>query len=796
MPLQPLKSVGAIAFQRSPAPQFTTADAERIVLEQFGLGAICTDLSSYIDRNFLAKAKDGSRWVLRIANDSEQRRTLDLQNRAMLRVGEAVPEYVPTVKNSVSGRGMERVKACDGREHWVRLVSFLPGELMSEASNVDAATWRGLGELLGKVDLALVGFEHDAADRELRWDLAFASWTVGASKLLTDPTQRALVEAAQVQYFGLVERRWEELPKAWIHNDANDQNLVLSSSGPAAPRVSGLFDFGDLVYSARIFELSVACAYALFDCEDPLEVMGQLCAGYNEQIPLQEVEIEALLPATAMRLVQSVTIAAQDSGLDPDNEYIRSSESGAWKGLQALAEIDPVDAAIRLREACNLELGLASGTEVLGRKQILQARGEHLGPSLSLSYKDSIEIVRGRGAWLFDAGGRAYLDGVNNVCHVGHCHPHVVAAGQQQMGMLNTNTRYLHQNIARYAKRLTGLFPEHLSVCFFVNSGSEANELAIRMARNFTGRRNILSLDGGYHGNTSTMVDISPYKHDGPGGAGAPDWLTTVACPDTYRGKYRANDPEAAVKYAQEIADACERAAERNSGYAALIAEPLIGCGGQIVPPHGYLRHAFEHAREAGALCIADEVQIGFGRVGESWWGFQLDDARPDIVTLGKPIGNGHPMAAVITTPEIAASFANGMEYFNTFGGNPVSCAIGMAVLDVIESEGLLQRACELGQRFRDGFRRLAEHHECIGDVRGVGLFLGVEIVKDRQSREPDAQRLAQAIERARQAGILFSSDGPHHNVLKIKPPMCWTQTEVDLALAVMDGALRDESSE
>ncbi|MFT7462516.1 MAG: 4-aminobutyrate aminotransferase-like enzyme [Pseudohongiellaceae bacterium] len=548
--------------------------------------------------------------------------------------------------------------------------------------------------------------------------------------------------------------------------------------------------------SARVFELAVACAYAIFDCEDSLEVMGQLCAGYNAQIPLQEVELESLLPATAMRLVQSLTIAAQDSALDPDNEDSCSSESGAWKALQTLAAVDPMAAALHLRQACGLERGLASTTAALGRDQILQARGESLGPSLSLSYQDSLEIVRGRGAWLFDAGGRGYLDGVNNVCHVGHCHPHVVTAGQQQMVMLNTNTRYLHQNIARYAKRLTGLFPEHLSVCFFVNSGSEANELAIRMARNFTGRRNILSLDGGYHGNTSTMVDISPYKHDGPGGAGAPHWLTTVPCPDTYRGRYRANDPEAAAKYAQEIAHSCERAAERNSGYAALIAEPLIGCGGQIVPPHGYLRQAFEHAREAGVLCIADEVQIGFGRVGESWWGFQLDDARPDIVTLGKPIGNGHPLAAVITTPDIAAAFANGMEYFNTFGGNPVSCAIGMAVLDVIENEGLLQRACELGQRFREGFRRLADHHECLGDVRGVGLYIGVEIVKDRQSREPDAPHLAQAIERARHAGILFSGDGPHHNVLKIKPPMCWTQTEVDLALAVMDRALPKESDE
>jgi ethanolamine-phosphate phospho-lyase len=290
-----------------------------------------------------------------------------------------------------------------------------------------------------------------------------------------------------------------------------------------------------------------------------------------------------------------------------------------------------------------------------------------------------------------------------------------------------------------------------------------------------------MAVEGGYHGNTTTLVELSPYKHDGKGGDGPPSWLYRLPCPDTYRG-YRAGEPQAAELFARAHRDGNE--------IAGVICEPLIGCGGQIVPPDGWLRCVFAAAREAGAICIADEVQIGFGRIGTHWWGFERDGAVPDIVTLGKPMGNGHPLAAVVTTREIADAFDNGMEYFSTFGGNPVSCAIGMAVLDVIEEERLRENATRVGARLLDGFRQLATKHELIGDVRGVGLYVGVELVKDRATREPAPDELAAVIERCKADGVLLASDGPHRNVLKIKPPLPFSELDAELALSVIDRSL------
>jgi len=409
---------------------------------------------------------------------------------------------------------------------------------------------------------------------------------------------------------------------------------------------------------------------------------------------------------------------------------------------------------------------------------LLARRGERLGPSLSLSYRRPLHIVRGIGAQLFDVEGRAYLDCSNNVCHVGHAHPEVVEAAARQAAVLNTNTRYLHDNILDYADRLAGLFPDPLSVCFFVCSGSEANELALRMARAHTAARDVVVLEGGYHGNTSALVDVSHYKYAGPGGAGAPDWVTAVAMPDTYRGAHRG--PDAAARYAAEAADALAGLRQRGRDVAAFLGEPLMGCGGQVVLPEGYLAEVYRDVRAAGGLCIADEVQIGFGRVGSHMWGFEACGVVPDIVTLGKPIGNGHPLGAVVTTPEIARSFANGMEYFNTFGGNPVSCAVGAAVLDVIEREGLQENARVAGQRLLEGLEELRRDAPLIGDVRGLGLFVGVELVLDAESRAPAPEHASYVAERLRDLGVLVGVDGPSHNVIKLKPPLVFSVVDAE----------------
>ncbi|HTO76357.1 MAG TPA: aminotransferase class III-fold pyridoxal phosphate-dependent enzyme [Thermoanaerobaculia bacterium] len=420
-------------------------------------------------------------------------------------------------------------------------------------------------------------------------------------------------------------------------------------------------------------------------------------------------------------------------------------------------------------------------------------RRKLLGPSLSLSYRRPLEIVRGAGQFLYDETGRAYLDVVNNVAHVGHGHPRVVAAGARQMAVLNTNTRYLHESILRYAERLTATLPAPLSVCFFVCSGSEANELALRLARAHTKARDLAVVDGAYHGNTAALVDASPYKFDGPGGEGAPPHVHKVPMPDDYRGLHRRSDPERGQKFARHVAAAAQAARDRGEGLGAFLCESLLSCGGQIVLPPGYLEAAYGHARAAGAVCIADEVQVGFGRVGSHFWGFQTQGVVPDIVTMGKPIGNGHPLAAVVTTPDIAASFANGMEYFNTFGGNPVSCEIGLAVLDVVEGERLQERSARVGRRLRAGLEDVARRHAIVGDVRGLGLFLGIELVRDRETLEPAAAEAAYVVERMKDHGILLSTDGPLHNVIKMKPPLVFSEADADRVVAAYDRVLGED---
>jgi len=444
----------------------------------------------------------------------------------------------------------------------------------------------------------------------------------------------------------------------------------------------------------------------------------------------------------------------------------------------------------------NLILGIPEDrfpAPTLRSDQILDLRRQHIGPSLSIAYRKPLHIVKGWKQYFYDDEGRAYLDAVNNVAHVGHCHPRVVKAAQEQMAVLNTNTRYLHENIARFAERLCATMPEPLSVCFFVCSGSEANELALRLARAHTRATEIICVDGAYHGNTSSLIDISPYKFDGPGGMGAPPHIHKVTMPDVYRGPYKAGDPQAGEKYAQHVRDALEQIEPSGKRLSAFICESALGCGGQIILPDGYLPEAYRHAREAGGVCIADEVQTGLGRVGSHFWAFETQGVVPDIVTIGKPIGNGHPLAAVVTTPEIAASFDNGMEYFNTFGGNPVACAVGLAVLDVIKDEKLQENALMVGAHLKAGIERLKNKHSLIGDVRGLGLFIGVELVLDPETLAPAAQQGSYIVERMKDCGILTSTDGPLHNVLKIKPPMVFSRADSDRIVSTLDRLLSED---
>jgi 4-aminobutyrate aminotransferase-like enzyme len=424
----------------------------------------------------------------------------------------------------------------------------------------------------------------------------------------------------------------------------------------------------------------------------------------------------------------------------------------------------------------------------------LAARRERLGGNLSIAYRLPVKAERGWMQYLYDDTGRQFIDAYNNVPHVGHCHPRVVGAGQAQMAILNTNTRYPSDLVNEYAARLRATLPGALAdgVVYLVNSASEANELALRLARGHTGERDMIVLEAAYHGNTTSLIDISPYKHSGPGGHGAPEWVHVAPLADDYRGPFKRSDPDAGRKYADPIGALVARARARGRGIAGFIAESSPSVGGQIMFPPGYLGAAYAIVRAAGGVCIADEVQTGLGRIGTHFWAFEAQDVVPDIVVMGKPLGNGHPLGAVAVRREIAESFDNGMEYFSTFGGNQVSCAIGLAVLDVVRDEDLQEHARRIGERLLSGLRPFVVRHELVGDVRGSGLFLGVELVRDRATLEPADREASYVVNRMRGEGILAGTDGPFHNVVKIRPPMPFDLDDADRLVDVLDSLLAE----
>jgi len=1018
----------------SHAPRFSVAEAEKIAEQLFGVCGEFRQLPSERDQNYHIRTKNQNEYVLKIANQSEEKEALDFQNLAMAHVTRHKDlfsggmQVCPDICTTRKGDMIDIVTSAAGNNHYVRMLSYLPGKPFAKVRPHDAALLKSLGLFIGNLDSALNDFDHPGAHRKFHWDLEQAPQVIeNLIGTVWDKDNQAMINKYLTHYQSNTRPKLDRIRQSVIHNDGNNYNVLVVPQGPWQNRVDSLIDYGDMVYTHTINELAIACAYVMMGKADPLSAAKPVVAGYHQAYSLEDIELSVLFDLIVMRLCMSVCHASHQSQMAPDNAYLQISEKPAWKLLEQLSKIHPRFAEYQFRDACsmppvshleklvawlyrkkdqfkslvepapgygssmvldlsvesplintiadqndtesmsqaifgqmrqkdaaigigcydearaiyisdayrqqsdqmpemrtihlgidlhmvpgsgirafydgkvhsfnnnataydygpaiilshetgngitfytlyghlslasleNLRVGkaVAAGekfaeigethvnggwpphlhfqiiTDMLGetgnfkgvappsqrqvwkalspdpnlilgipdtlfptrgrsQEKILEIRNEHIGKNFSISYNDPLKIVRGRGQYLFDQNGQAYLDGVNNVTHVGHCHPAVVAAGQGQMEVLNTNTRYLHDNIITYAEKLLEKFPDPLSVCFFVCTGSEANELAFRLARTYTGQRDIITVEGAYHGNTNLLVDISPYKHDGPGGRGAPPWVQTVQMPDGYRGPFKGHGAGTGSAYADDVKKAASRVKSQDRGVAAFICESVLGCGGQVVLPENYLNKAFLHVREAGGVCIADEVQVGFGRVGSHFWAFETQDVVPDIVTLGKPIGNGHPMAVVVTTPEIATAFHNGMEYFNTFGGNPVSCAIGMAVLDVIEKENLQENAQAVGHRLLQGFEKLKENFPLIGDVRGQGLFVGVELVKNHETLEPAAEEATYIINRLREHGILISTDGPLHNVLKLKPPMVFSEQNADDIVDVLGKILSED---
>ncbi|MEA1898687.1 MAG: aminotransferase class III-fold pyridoxal phosphate-dependent enzyme [Bacteroidota bacterium] len=669
------------------------------------------------------------------------------------------------VKNA-NNKYVEKVEL-DGGMKIIRMLSYIEGELLAKVEH-NRKLFASFGTFLASMDKELSGCNnYIIRSKQFKWDIQYFQLNKKYIKDLPDAQDRKVVEYFFQQFDELVLPVLPDLRRSIIHNDANDFNVVVKDN-----EVCGIFDFGDMVYTPLINELAIAIAYALLDKENPIEYASYIIKAYHKILPLESREIDILYYLIASRLCTSAINSAYHTKQDPGNNYISLSEKSVLKLLHKWLGINPVFAKNTFRSAAGMYVETPKSVS-----QVITERHKAISPVLGLSYAKPIYMNRSAFQYMYDEYGNTFLDAYNNIPHVGHSHPKVVTAGKKQMAKLNTNTRYIYDELSQYAAKLLSKFPASLNKVYFVNSGSEASDLAIRMAKTYTGLNNVLVTEYGYHGNTQTGIDISDYKFNHKKGTGQKGYIIKTNIPDTYRGKYKNNDGSAGKTYAQDVITDLQKI---DKPVAAFISEPIVGCGGQVPLAKGYLEKLYPAIRMQGGVCISDEVQTGFGRLGNYFWGYEAHDVVPDIVVIGKPMGNGHPMGAVITGNEIAESFEKGPEFFSSFGGNPVSCAIGMAVLDVLEEEELQENAKQTGNYYKKSLEELSGEFECVGDVRGMGLFLGIEIVKDRVSLEPDTGLAGRIKNELRNRNILISTDGPYDSVLKSKPPLCFSRDNVD----------------
>lgn len=994
-------------------PSLSTESVLRLLSDLYGLKNVsaCIDLPGERDQNFKIDSEQGQ-FVLKVFSADENEELLIAQSQMLQRL--APLEICPAIKFTLDGLAFAQIDV-DSESYWVRMVSYLEGRTLSSIRYKSPKLLRDLGHQVARLNDTLSGFDHPA----LHYDF---DWCLGQGVEVVSENRHLVNDAELGQWLDTLMDRFQrhtvpllsQLPKNVIHNDVNDGNVIVDSpiDQVTAESLCGIIDLGDATYSWVVGDLAVAVAYAILESPNPLLDAAEIVKSYHLQRPLSCVEVDSIFGLVCLRLCLSVCMAAKQSKVRPDDEYLRISQEPIKRTLPTLVEIPFQVANGMFRDACgfpvhdsydkvtswirdssdqlsfvlrdfraetplvlidwsvesqlqddvlhldleaadrkiaemldggkigvgryreprlvyaseqfasegerrtihlgvdlfanagaevvapfggivvvlheikkeldygtllilqhetgdgdcfytlyghldwestkhlslgaavkrgevmarlgspevnggwsphlhfqvlleqldfvndfpgvakpsevgvwsrlcpnpNLMLGLPDSLTTYPEKsvdELRRHRKERLGANLSVGYRNPVNVVRGKAQYLFDQDGRKFLDAYNNVPHVGHCHPKVIEAAGRQMRLVNTNTRYLHENILSYSESLAATMPDPLNVCYILNSASEANELALRMMRCVTGAKDLMVLEGAYHGHTSGLIEISPYKHDGPGGEGRPDWVHVAPVADVFRGEFRK--PETAgMQYAERLGEVCDDIKRSGRKLSGFIAESCPSVGGQILFPEGYLAGVYEIVRGQGGLCVADDVQTGFGRLGNAFYGFELQGVVPDIVVLGKPIGNGHPLAALVTTSEIAEQFNNGMEFFSTFGGNNVSCAVGKAVLEVVEEESLQEHAFQVGEKLLTGLRELQKRFDIIADVRGSGFFLGVELVRNLETLEPADREASFVSNRMRDHGVLIGTDGPLHNVLKIRPPMPFSHADASHLLEVL----------
>ena len=766
-------------------PRLTPTDAERVAAEVFGVRGPARPLVSERDQNFAVVDEDGDGWVLKVSNAAEDPGVVEMEVAAVARIAKVDPSLpVPRARPTLDGGPIGHVEVAGSGTHLVRLIPLLPGRNAKPEELTDEHV-RAIGTVVARIGLALRGFFHPSAGRVILWDQQHLPRLFQHAALVEGGRRRDLLERVLERFSERVLPALPKLRSQVIHNDVTLDNLLVDARGT----VTGIIDFGDMAHTALVFDIPATLQSLFRERDDIFEVATAFLDGYKSVLPLEDAEAQLLVDLLAGRMAQTILISAHRTRQYPDNAYIRGWWEPAWTLLAQLESVGFDEAGRRLAAAARRPARTGRAGGWITDDELATRRRRVLGSALEpLTYERPLHLVRGEGAWMFDTRGRGYLDAYNNVPVVGHSHPRVVEAIARQAATLNTNTRYLHENVVELAERLTATMPGGLDTVMFVNSGSEANDLAWRLATTVTGGDTGIVTEWAYHGVTHAIADFSPSEW--PRGE-QPPGVETFPAPDTYRGAYTYTDADSPGSVARvEMAAAVNRLAGRGRRPAALFIDSTFTADGIFVPAPPVVAELIAAACDGGALFVADEVQSGFGRTGDDLWGFPAWKVVPDIVTLGKPMGNGHPVAAVITRAEIADRFASQTTFFSTFGGNPVACAAALAVLDVIEKDGLITNAASVGGWLRTALADLATRHQAIGDVRGRGLMVGVELITDPEGRQPARDLAVRIKNEMRERGVLIGTTGRAGNTLKIRPPLCVTNDEARLIVQTLDGAL------
>jgi 4-aminobutyrate aminotransferase-like enzyme/Ser/Thr protein kinase RdoA (MazF antagonist) len=748
----------------APPPRFSPDEAAHIAADVFAVSGTAAALASERDQAFLIDDGHGGGGVLKISNLGEDPAVLDLETAAILHVARVDPGLPVARPVPVAERVGYRatVDGADGA-HFVRILERRHGR--TRGAELDERAIHAYAAMHARMNLALRGFFHPGAGRELLWDLQYAPKLRAIVGAIDDDRRRALVERVLDRYESQVVPRWPRLRAQIVHGDLTLGNVLFDDRG----RISGIVDFGDTGHSAVAADFAVGLASLLRGRgdEDVFRIARIAVDGYASRMPFEPDELDVLADLVASRLATIVTISAWRVRRYPENAaYIEAEDGDSWALLELFSAGGFDEVAFRF----------GARRPFVPTGELEQRRRRALGPALTkLTYRRPVHVARGEGVWLVDASGRRLLDAYNNVPVVGHCHPRVTEAVVRQTRTLNTHARYLYEPLIELAERLVASMPAEagLDTVMLVNSGSEANELAWRFATTFTGHRGAIVTEHAYHGFTEAIADLSPEE-----------W----AKGQRPRNVETISPPGVGIPTATAMAQAIERLDGRGLELAATFVDGGFTSDGIRTPPPSELAAIVAATHAAGGLFVADEVQAGHGRTGEHLWSFATYGITPDLVTLGKPMGNGYPVAAVILRGEIANRFAAETTLFSTFGGNPVAACAALAVLDVIADERLIANAARVGARLHGALESLRSAHPSIADVRGRGLLVGVELVTG--AGEPDPGLAERVVNALRDDGILIGRTGRDGNVLKIRPPLVFAGEHVDMVAAGIATAL------